>query len=118
MKEKLILNLRLEEVEGAKKMFSLMNLILRNLKQLKLAEIEVEYFELRLHQTPLVSSSKEAYIKIDANNRTFTGTETATRWEDAIHNLCEKLRSRILGTAKTAFLRTNVFQKAEVLSEG
>lgn len=100
MEKKFILNLRLEEVGDQKKMFALMQLILQKLKQLKLSDIEVEYFELRLHRINLLTSSKEAYLKIDANNRTFTDSEVAGRWEVAIRNVCERLHQRFLAGDK------------------
>lgn len=96
MENKLILNLRLEEVEDQKKMFALMNLALKKLRQFRLSNIDVEYFELRLHRTNLLTPSKEAYLKIDADNRTFIGSETAGRWDDAVLNVCERLRQRFL----------------------
>lgn len=96
MENKLILNLRLE-VGNQKKMFTLMNLVLKKLKQLEGSHIEVEYFELRLHRLDASSTSKQSYMKIDANNMTFTDSEIANHWDDAILNPCERLRQRFLG---------------------
>lgn len=99
MENKLILNLRLE-LGDQKKIFSLMGVVLRKLKQLEGSGIKVEYFELRLHQLTQLSRNKEAYMKIDANNRTYTDSEVSSRWDDAIMNTCERLQQRFLSNKK------------------
>lgn len=104
MENKLILNLRLE-VEDQKKILSLMGLVLRKLKQLEFSDIKVEYFELRLHRLSQLSRNKEAYMKIDANNRTFTDSEISSKWDEAIMNPCERLRQRFLGCEKEVLVR-------------
>lgn len=95
MESKLILNLRLE-VGDLQQRLSLMNLILEKIKELESSHINVEYFELRLHRQHPLSPRKEAYMKIDANNWTFTDSEIANRWDDAIINPCGRLRRRFL----------------------
>lgn len=100
VENKIILNLRLE-VEDQKKMFFLMDLVLKKIEQLEGSDIQVEYFELRLHRQSYQSPTKESYMKIDANNRTFTDSEIARHWDEAIVNPCERLRQRFLGCNKT-----------------
>lgn len=100
MEKKLILNLRLE-VGDPQKVFSLMNLILQKIKELEIARINIEYFELRLHRQNPLSPRKESYMKIDANNWTFTDSEIANHWDEAILNPCERLRRRFLGCNAT-----------------
>jgi len=99
MENKLILNLRLE-VEDQKKILSLMGLVLRKLRQLEASNIKVEYFELRLHRLSQLSRNKEAYMKIDANHRTFTDSEVSSEWDEAILKPCERLRQRFLQSEK------------------
>lgn len=99
MENKLILNLRLE-VGDQKKIISLMGLVLKKLTQLEVSGIRVEYFELRLHRLSQMTRNKEAYMKIDANNRTFTDTEISSRWDDAILTPCDRLKQRFLSCGK------------------
>lgn len=105
MGNKLILNLRLE-VGDEWKTYSLMNLVFRKIKQLQTSDIKVEYFELRLHKMAHVAGSvdhaddKEAYMKIDANDRTFIDSEISRSWETAIVNSCERLRQRFMSCGK------------------
>lgn len=96
MNSKLILNLHLE-IGDVQKRLSLMNLILKKIKELEVARIDIEYFELRLRRQHPLSPRKEAYMKIDANNWTFTDSEISNRWHDAIVNPCERLRQRFMG---------------------
>ena len=95
MENKLILNLRLE-VGDHRKIISLTGLVLKKLKQLEVSGIQVEYFELRLRRLSQMSRNKEAYMKIDANDRTFTDTEISSRWADAILTPCDRLKQRFL----------------------
>lgn len=104
MEKKFIINLRLEEVGNQKKIFSLMHLVLKKLKQLQLSHIDVEYFELRLHRINLLSTSKEAYLKIDADHRTFTGSEVASQWDDAILKVCDRLQQDFINTENQMLL--------------
>jgi hypothetical protein len=99
MENKLILNLRLE-VGDQKKIFPLMSVVIRKLKQLEVSGIEVEYFELRLRRLNQLSRNKEAYMKIDANNRTFTDSEVSSNWDEAIMNPCERIRQRFITGAE------------------
>lgn len=99
MENKLILNLRLE-VGDQKKIFPLMSMVIRKLKQLEISGIEVEYFELRLRRLNQLSRNKEAYMKIDANNRTFTDSEVSSNWDEAIMNPCERIRQRFITGAE------------------
>ncbi|HLR38451.1 MAG TPA: hypothetical protein VK084_10410 [Chitinophagaceae bacterium] len=97
MENKMILNLRMEEVGNTEKIYSLIALVSEKLKQLEFSGIEVEYFELRLKQKDFFSTlAKEAYIKIDANNHTFTGNEVSNFWDDAVKNLCDKIKNQFL----------------------
>lgn len=95
MENKLILNVHLE-VGDQKKIISLMGLVLKKLKQLEVSGIKVEYFELRLRRLSQLNRNKEAYMKIDADNRTFTDSEISSRWDDAILTPCDRLRQRFL----------------------
>lgn len=95
MDNKLILNLRME-VGDPKMNISLMALVLRKLRQLREAGIEVEYFELRLQMVDQKAKQKAAYIKIDANDRTFIDSEVSSRWDKAILNPYERLKGRFL----------------------
>lgn len=99
MENRLILNLRLE-VGDQKKIISLMGLVMKKLKQLEVSGIKVEYFELRLHRLSQMNRNKEAYMKIDANDRTYTDTEISSRWDDAILSPCDRIRQRFLNSAK------------------
>lgn len=105
MENKLILNLRLE-VGDDRKTCSLMNLVFRKIKQLQISDIKVEYFELRLHRMGNASDNvdktdnKEAYMKIDANDRTFIDSEISASWETAVMNSCERLRQRFMSCDK------------------
>ena len=99
MENKLILNLRLE-VGDHRKIISLTGLILKKLKQLDVSGIKVEYFELRLRRLGQHTRDKEAYMKIDANDRTFTDTEISSRWDDAILTPCDRLKQRFLSCGK------------------
>jgi len=99
MENKLILNLRLE-VGDQRKIMSLTGLVLKKLKQLEVSGIRVEYFELRLRRLGQRSRDKEAYMKIDANDRTFTDTEISSRWDDAILSPCDRLKQRFLSAGK------------------
>jgi hypothetical protein len=99
MENKLILNLHLD-VGDERKTCSLMNLVFRKIKQLQISDIKVEYFELRLRSMEDVPGKKEAYMKIDANDRTFIDSEISLSWESAIMNPCERIRQRFLRCAK------------------
>lgn len=95
MESKLILNLRLE-IGDQKKTFSLMNLVFDEIKQLEGSNIRVEYFELRLRRLEGLPAGKESYMKIDANNATFTDSEISNHWDEAILNPCARLKERFL----------------------
>lgn len=64
--------------------FSLAKLAVKKLHQFEGAGMHVEYLELRFDESPLDSSEKKAYIKIDCRGRTFIFSESYSRWYDVL----------------------------------
>ncbi|GAA4312448.1 hypothetical protein [Compostibacter hankyongensis] len=93
MQEKIGLYFQLE-IEDPRASLSLVKLALDRLSQLKKGDMQVEYFELRLHRIAGRQKDKQAYIKLDGEGHTYIDLDTSSRWDDAFMNAFDRIRDR------------------------